>query len=492
LLTLEERLAVVNLYEELGSYRAVAAVVGCDHKTVKAWLARGRTGRGTVTGVVRRRATDLFLHLIRERVEMTEGRVRGKRLLKVLRAAGYTASLRTLQRALRIEKRRWQERQRRVYRPWLSAPADFLIVDWGEVSRVATAAGPRKLYCFCAVLGWSRWRYVRFFTCQRFQVLAQGLAACFEALGGVPAHVLFDNPKTVTTEFVAGLSVLNAEMVRLATHYRFTPVTAAASDPESKGKVEALVRYVKSNLVPEEGFASLDEANLEAERWCAEGNGQVHEETRTVPAEQLEQERPLLRQLVERPPLASGESRKVDQLSTIRLGSARYSVPARLRGAVVQVLVDGDEVRVLHDGSEVALHQLQPPGGASIQDEHYPTPAPTGVRPLRPRHAAEVRFLELGEPAERYLRAAAAAGTQRLRLQLERVLELVHSHGREPVRAALARAVEFGRFGHEDVAAILLAGGAAPPSRLEPAQPLALAGLPEVPQREMTSYRWSA
>jgi hypothetical protein len=248
---------------------------------------------------------------------------------------------------------------------------------------------------------------------------------------------------------------------------------------------------VKSNLVPEEGFASLDEANQEAERWCEEVNGEVHEETRAVPAEQLRQERPLLRRALERPPLASGESRKVDQLSTVRLGSARYSVPARLRGAVVQVLVDGDEVRVIHDGSEVALHRLQPPGGASIQDEHYPTPAPTGVRPLRPRHPAEVRFLELGEPAERYLRAAAAAGTQRLRLQLERVLELEHSHGREAVRAALARAVEFGRFGHEDVAAILLAAGAAPPARLEPAQPLALAGLPEVPQREMASYRWT-
>jgi hypothetical protein len=249
---------------------------------------------------------------------------------------------------------------------------------------------------------------------------------------------------------------------------------------------------VKSNLVPEEGFASLDEANREAASWCEEVNAQVHEETRAVPTERLEQERQLLRPLVERPPVASGESRKVDHLSTVRLGSARYSVPARLRGQLVQVLVDGDEVRVINDGSEVALHRLQPPGGASINDDHYPKSVPTGVRPLRPRHPSEVRFLELGEPAERYLRAAAAAGTQRLRLQLERVLQLERSHGRDAVRAALQRAVEFGRFGHEDVAAILLAAGAAPPARLERAQPLPLSGLPQVPQRELASYRWSA
>jgi transposase len=486
LLTLEERLAVVNLYEELGSYR-----VGCDHKTVISWLERSRRGQAAAV-VTRSRATDPYLSLIRERVDKTEGRVKGKRLLKLLRAAGYRASLRTLQRALRVEKRSWQQRQRRVYRPWVSAPGDFLIVDWSEVGTVSTAAGPRKLYCFCAVLGWSRWRYVRFFTCQRFQVLAHGLAACFETLGGVPAHVMFDNAKTVTVGFVAGAAVLNAELVRLATYYHFTPVTAAASDPESKGKVEALVRYVKSNLVPEEGFASLEEANREAAIWCQEVNAEVHEETRAVPAQRLEEERPLLRRLVERPLMATGENRKVDHLSTVRLGSARYSVPSRLRGEVVQVLVDGDEVRVLHQGSEVALHRLQPPGGASIQDDHYPTPAPSGLRPLRPRHPAEVRFLELGEPAERYLRAAAAAGTPKLLQQLERVLELERSHGREAVRTALARAVEFGRFGHQDVAAILLASGAAPPARLERARPLVLIGLPQVPQRALESYRWSA
>jgi transposase len=488
---LEERLVVVNLYEELGSYRAVAALVGCDHKTVKAHVERSR--RGTPASYPRRaRATDPHLELIREKVEQTQGQIRGRRLLKVLRAAGYQGSLRTLQRALREVKRERQQRHHRIYRPWVSAPGDFLVVDWGDVGAVETAAGPRRLLCFCAVMGWSRWRYVRFFTCQRFQILAQGLAGCFELLGGVPAHVMFDNARTVTADFVAGLSVLNPELVRLATHYRFTPVAARACDPESKGKVEALVRYVKSDLVPPEGFRSVAEANAAAESWCQEVNSETHRETWAAPCERLELERPLLRALVERPPVASGESRKVDHLSTVRFGSARYSVPSRLRGEVVQVLVDGEEVRVLHGGGEVALHELQAPGGSSIQDQHYPTPAPTGVRPLRARHPSEVAFLELGEPAERYLRAAAGAGTPRLRLQLERVLELERSHGREAVSAALARAVEFGRFGWHDVAAILRTGSAAPPSRAQRTEPLSLDGLPQVPERDLASYRWSA
>jgi transposase len=116
----------------------------------------------------------------------------------------------------------------------VSAPGEFLIVDWGDVGTITTAAGERKLLCFCAVLGWSRWKYVRFFTAQRFPVLAQGLAGCFEKLGGVPANVLFDNPKTVTVGFVAGAAVLNPQLVRLASHYRFKPATAAPNDPQTK------------------------------------------------------------------------------------------------------------------------------------------------------------------------------------------------------------------------------------------------------------------
>jgi len=490
LLTLEEQLHVVNLYEELGSYRAVAEVVGCDHKTVKAALER--VGKPKPARRRRPQLTDPYREMIVAKVEATEGRIRGRQLLRLLRAAGYRGSLRSLWRALEEAKRKWRQKHMRVYRPWTSAPGDFLIVDFGEVGKVATAAGERTLYCFCAVMGYSRWRYVRFFTCQRFQVLAQGLAGCFERLGGVPAHVMFDNPKTVTNYFVAGLSVYNAELVRLAAHYHFTPVTAAAADPESKGKVEALVKFVHNDCVPDEGFGSSAQANAWGEGWCEEVNAEVHWETRAVPAERFELERPLLRRLQERPPVASGESRLVDRMSSIRFGSARYSVPSNLRGQLVQVTVDGDEVRIIHDGGEVAFHKLQPPGGASILDEHYPTARPTGVRAVRPRTPVEQAFLELGPAAEQWLRAAAAAGTPRLQLQLAEVLQLARVHGRTSVLGALVRATQFGRFGWDDLRAILAAGTATPPTKAGRRTPLSVVGLPDVPQRDLADYRWPA
>jgi transposase len=482
-------LLVINLYEELGSFRAVAEIVGCDHKTVKAHVLRQQERRRLDRGSI----ADDFRGVIQGKLNATAGRITAKALLRIIRAAGYAGSARTLRRAVAQERAAWKATQRRrVYRPWSSAPGDVLIVDWGHIGSIRTAAGMRKLYCFCAVLGWSRYRFVCLTTAQTSAALASCLATCFEHLGGVPARVLFDNPKTVTVRFVAGQSVFHPELVRLAAHYRFSPITAAAADPESKGKVEALVRYVKSDCVPAEGFVSMDSGARWCATWMDEANQAVHPETCAIPAQRLEIERQLLRPLRERPVTASGERRKVDKCSTVRVASARYSVPAHLAGQWVEVQVAGDAVRIYAEGVEVALHALQVPGSASIDDAHYPTPPPTGIRALRPVTATEREFLQLGPVAEAYLRAAAAAGATRLPRMLDDVLDLVRSHGHDAVVAALQRAVVFGRFGFNDLRSILAAGPATPPLQRGAASVLSIAGAPAVPARPMEAYAWPA
>ncbi len=73
-------------------------------------------------------------------------------------------------------------------------------------------------------------------------------------------------------------------------------------------------------------------------------NAAVHSETAAVPAMRPVAERAALRPLPSlRPPVRSGEQRTVDRLSTVRFGSARYSVPAALVGKKVEVsAVDGE------------------------------------------------------------------------------------------------------------------------------------------------------
>jgi hypothetical protein len=391
------------------------------------------------------------------------------------------------------EKRAFREREARegrVFRPWRSGPGEWLLCDWGSAGTVETPAGPRPLSFFGSVLGYSRHRQLTFCCSERFAALAMGLASNLEQLGAVPAKVLFDNPKTVTLRDVAGAAVLNPELVRLAAHYRFRPQTTAFYDAPSKGKVEALVRFAKSDLIPYEGFGSLDEANSAARSWMAEVNSKPHSETKRPPVELLEAERPLLRSLAaQRPAVACGERRKVDRLATVRFASARYSVPHRLVSKSVEVAATDRELTVLFEGVPVAHHPLLRPGECSIEDSHYPSPPPTGTRPLRPRTEPERAFLALGETAERYLRAAAAQGTARLHERIDEALELASTRGQQRAREALERAREFGRFARGDLEAICDTLGATPPAEAAPLEPLRLQGLPEVPSRSLDAYR---
>jgi transposase len=123
------------------------------------------------------------------------------------------------------------------------------------------------------------------------------LAKCFEALGGVPAVVLADRMGCLKGGVVANVVVPTAAYVRFATHYGFRPEFCEAADPESKGAVEALVRYAKSDLVvPADDFGGdLGAGNAAAVAWCAEVNAATHSEIAAVPDQRLVVERNVLR-----------------------------------------------------------------------------------------------------------------------------------------------------------------------------------------------------
>jgi transposase len=71
--------------------------------------------------------------------------------------------------------------------------------------------------------------------------------------------------------------------------------------------------------------------------------------------------------------------RKVDRLSCIRFGSARYSVPTRLIGQQVAVTESAGRLLVADTatGEVIASHAPAAPGEASVLDEHYSGPETT-------------------------------------------------------------------------------------------------------------------
>jgi hypothetical protein len=105
---------------------------------------------------------------------------------------------------------------------------------------------------------------------------------------------------------------------------------------------------------------------------------------------------------------------------------------------------------------EVARHQLTTPGRPALCEEHYP-PKPDGALDRKPRARTieERAFLALGEGAERWLIAAAAAGTSRVRRKMAEAIDLSQLHDTERVERALRTCADAGRFADGDLASIL-------------------------------------
>ena len=460
---------ILEAFDVTGTLRGAAELAGCDHKTVAHWVrAREEAGGGLPVSVRPRPRVDAFAEKIEEWVDRSRGKIRADVAHQRLVAMGYLGSERTTRRAVAEAKRRWRVEHGRRTRPWVVEPGLWMQWDYGDGPRVAG----RSTVLFCAWLAWSRFRVIVPLWDRTMPSVVMALDRALRAFGGAPTYALTDNEKTVSTDHIAGIAVRNPQIVSVARHFGLTVATCVPADPQSKGGSEATVRIARADLVATEHNLSGDYEDfvaLEAAcvAFCDRVNAREHRITRRAPAVMLAEERARLHRLPELPhTVCFGQTRKVGWQSTISVGGAIYSVPSALIDERVWVRDDRDELVIVHidgpDGPrEVARHALTTPGRPSIRDEHYP-PRPAGALERRPRAASaeERAFLQIGPAAERWLIAAAAAGTTRLRRKLAEAVALAKLHGAEAIDDALGAAADAGRFGDGDLAAILAHRGA--------------------------------
>ncbi len=192
--------ADVDLAERSKFDRGAAEICGTTHKTVKRIVIAQQRGWPEALEVRRSRPRnfDCVADLVAERVEKTQGRISAKRLLPKARAAGYVGSARNFRRLVARAKRDWRRGHHRGRRPGVWTPGETLIIDWGVED---------GLHVFCAVLAWSRFRFVRFAADEKASTTLRLLAECFELLGGVLATVLADRMGCLKAGVVANVVV---------------------------------------------------------------------------------------------------------------------------------------------------------------------------------------------------------------------------------------------------------------------------------------------
>ena len=374
---------IVNAYQELGSYRATAELCGTTHKTVRRIVERQRTGR--LPPPRNGRATEQRLRGRSDR--RAGGAEQGPHLGQAAACRPPAPPATSARSATSAGRRRGQGGLPPPAAPCLSPLAAGARRPPGD--RLGRA---KPFPIFCAVLAWSRWRFVRFAADRGRETVLALLAECFECIGGVPSVVLADRMAGLRARRWPTSSVPHPDYVRFATRYGFRPDFCEAADPESKGMVENLVGYAQSDLLlgpwpftaPGRQRGRRDpgapRSTPRHSRDRRDPDRAAGPRTAGATAAALAAAAAALPGCCARSTAwpACASARRATRCRTPWWGTAWRCSPRR--GG-----------RLPHDGGEVARHPLVAPGEVSLRDEHYGGPAKVPARALRPKKRRRAR-----------------------------------------------------------------------------------------------------
>jgi hypothetical protein len=117
----------------------------------------------------------------------------------------------------------------------------------------------------------------------------------FHFFGGVAKEYVYDQTKLVVINEKYREVWFNNKFHQFASKYQFLPVICEGYDPESKGKVERAIGYIKRSFLACELFKNIEDLRKGSLLWLNEvSNCRIHATTGRRPDEMFEEERPYL------------------------------------------------------------------------------------------------------------------------------------------------------------------------------------------------------
>jgi transposase len=382
-------------------------------------------------------------------------KLRATRLYEMVRARGYAGGYTPVRRYVGTVR---PAAKAEAFLKLTTLPGEQAQVDWGHFGKIQVGGATRSLSCFVMVLSWSRGMFARFTLDQTLETFLLGHALAFEALGGVPRRILYDNLKSVVLERVGEHIRFHPHLLEAAGHYHFAPVPCAPYRGNEKGKVERTIQYLRHGFFAARRFTSVDDLNQQLADWIARiaharpvpgdpsrrpvGDALGEERGRLLPLPASRFECDHVR------PVASGKQ------PYVRFDRNDYSIPHDRIRQPLTLIASETEVRVTDAvGSVLARHRRSYDSGVVIED-----PAHLEKLTAEKRRALELRRRDrlrgACPSAAAFLDALARRG-EPIGPHAARFARLLDDHGAAAVEAAMAEALERGAVSAASVAHLL-------------------------------------
>lgn len=190
--------------------------------------------------------------------------------------------------------------RRRHNLPFMKTPREYEMVeelpygkqaqvDFGEYNMRNPSGNRVKVFFFIMVLSRSRFKYVWFTDTYFTSELAVGAhEKAFAYIGGIPKEIVYDQDKVFMVCENGGDLILTDTFRAYMREQSFSLYFCRKADPESKGKVENVVSYVKKNFLYNRTFHNVETLNDEALGWLGRtANALPHGVTKKEPFSEL-------------------------------------------------------------------------------------------------------------------------------------------------------------------------------------------------------------
>lgn len=310
-------------------------------------------------------------------------------------------------------------------------------VDFGEKWLQNVDGGRTKVYVAAFVLAHSRYKYAEIqsepYTATDLVRVCHG---CFRYMGGMPRELVFDQDSIVCVSENAGDIIHTYEFEKLRQDCKLSIYVCRGADPESKGKVESTVKYIKGNFL--ENRLYVDDCILSGSciEWLERtANAKVHGTTKRILAEVFAEEREYLRPLIE---CAENKSvyicRTIRKDNTILYDSNRYSVPLGTYNSQKEVRIEPiDGVLYIQTvfGEQICEHRISGGRGLLILNKSHTRDRSSGIDQIQD---ALDRLLET--KATDFLQTIRTEKSRYARDQFKLIQTLCDQHSIQDVLAA--------------------------------------------------------
>ncbi|WP_311975626.1 MULTISPECIES: IS21 family transposase [Bacillales] len=385
---------------------------------------------------------ELILHWIQKHPDLSASQVQDWLEERYPDLCVGESTVRSYVRSLREEWKIPKEPSIRQYQAVPDPPMGHQAqVDFGKVKVKHQQGKDIDLYFIAFVLSHCRYKYMEWldrpFTTRD---VIQAHENAFQWFGGIPNELVYDQDNLIVVSENAGDLILTAEFEAYRRQRNLTLHVCRKADPESKGKIENVIGFIKHNFAKHRIFTNLDLWNEQGWEWLRRtGNGRVHNTTKKRPVDVFELEKQHLRPIslsvdvtyVQNPNLTNSITRTVRKDNTILYKSNRYTVPCGTYmpfGKTVQIVIQREQELFIYDsetGEYLGKHTIAHGKGKLIQNRNHLRDRTKGINAYIKRVANQ---FEQPDVAKEYLEHIRKAYPRYIRDQLQLIQKkLAHS-----------------------------------------------------------------